>query len=128
MKKHVIKQRGTALKERKLNSKATESFTIEYTLQEVLDIFLRAKVAEGVRQTTLGEYVRHIRYLTDYLTVHHPSFKHVNDLTPALIREYITFSKNKKAYSGDEQREKNTTLSVNTINIRLRTLRTMCKF
>ncbi|MFP3508953.1 hypothetical protein SB775_04645 [Peribacillus sp. SIMBA_075] len=49
MKKHVIKQRGTALKERKLTSKTTESFTIEYTLQEALDIFLRAKVAEGVR-------------------------------------------------------------------------------
>lgn len=57
MKKHVIKQRGTALKERKLTSKTTESFTIEYTLQEALDIFLSAKVAEGVRQRTLGEYV-----------------------------------------------------------------------
>lgn len=57
MKKQVIKQRGTALKERKLTSKTTESFTIEYTLQEALDIFLRAKVAEGVRKRTLGEYV-----------------------------------------------------------------------
>ncbi|MCU6601970.1 hypothetical protein OCO53_15965 [Peribacillus frigoritolerans] len=57
MKKHVIKQRGTALKERKLTTKTTESFTIEYTLHEALDIFLRAKVAEGVRQRTLGEYV-----------------------------------------------------------------------
>ncbi|MFJ5750456.1 tyrosine-type recombinase/integrase [Peribacillus frigoritolerans] len=128
MAKTVIKQRGKPLKERKLTSKATESFTIEYTLQEALDIFLRAKVAEGVRQRTLGEYVRHIRYLTEYLSVYHPSFKHVSDLTPALIRDYITFSKNKKAYSGDEKREKNTTLSLNTINIRLRTLRTMCKF
>jgi integrase/recombinase XerD len=128
MKKHVIKQRGTALKERKLNSKATESFTIEYTLQEALDIFLRAKVAEGVRQRTLGEYVRHIRYLTEYLSVYHPSFNYVSDLSPSLIREYITFSKNKRAYAGDEQREKTTTLTVNTINIRLRTLRTMCKF
>ncbi len=45
-----------------------------------------------------------------------------------MIKDYITYSKNKKAYSGDEQREKNTTLSGNTINIRLRTLRTMCKF
>ncbi|MDM5451248.1 hypothetical protein [Peribacillus simplex] len=74
MKKHVIKQRGTALKERKLDSKATESFTIEYTLQEGLDFFLSAKVAEGVRQLTLGEYVRHIRYLTEYLSVYHQSF------------------------------------------------------
>ncbi|MFK4393331.1 hypothetical protein ABH916_005259 [Peribacillus frigoritolerans] len=57
MKKHVIKQRGTALKERKLDSKATERSTIEYTLQDAFDIFLRAKVAEGVRQRTLGEYV-----------------------------------------------------------------------
>ncbi|MGE7183549.1 site-specific integrase [Peribacillus sp. NPDC006672] len=128
MVKHVIKQRGTQLKERKFSSKTTESFTIEYTLQEALEVFLRAKVAEDVRQRTLGEYVRHIRYLTEYLSVYQPTFKHVSDLTPSLIRDYITFSKNKRAYAGDEQREKTTTLSVNTINIRLRTLRTMCKF
>ncbi|MGN1402512.1 MAG: phage integrase SAM-like domain-containing protein [Bacillus sp. (in: firmicutes)] len=91
-------------------------------------MFLRAKVAEGVRQRTLNEYVQHIRYLTEYLSVYQPTFEHVCDLTPSLIRDYITFSKNKKAYAGDEQREKTTTLSVNTINIRLRTLRTMCKF
>lgn len=105
-----------------MNSKTTENYTIEDTLQEVLDIFLHAKVADGVQQTTLGEYVRHIRDLTDYLTIHHPSFKYVSDLTPSMIRDYITYSKNKKVHSGDRQPEKN------TINIRLRTLRTMCKF
>ncbi|YCI77056.1 hypothetical protein M1D47_26615 [Bacillus sp. R1-10] len=51
MKKHVIKQRGTALKERKSTSKTTESFTIEYTLHEALDIFLRAKVAMKVSES-----------------------------------------------------------------------------
>jgi integrase/recombinase XerD len=84
MKKHVIKQRGTALKEWKLNSKFTESFRIEYTLQEALDIFLRAKVAEGARHRTLGEYVRHIGYLTEYLSVYHPSFNYVSDLSHSL--------------------------------------------
>lgn len=57
------------MKGTEIASKTTESFTIEYTLQEALDIFLRAKVAEGVRQQTLREYVRHIRYLTEYLSV-----------------------------------------------------------
>ncbi|MGE7594161.1 hypothetical protein ACQKM1_11745 [Peribacillus frigoritolerans] len=46
-----------SVKGTELTSKTTESFTIEYTLNEALDIFLRAKVAEGVRQRTLGEYV-----------------------------------------------------------------------
>lgn len=128
MAKNVIKQRGTPLKERKQTRKPTDNFKIEYTMQEALDIFLRAKVAEGIRDRTLGEYKHHIKYLTDYLTVHHPSFKHVSDLNPSLIRDYITYSKDKKVYEGDKKREKTTTLSVNTINIRLRTLRTMCKF
>ncbi|MGE8020011.1 hypothetical protein ACQKOM_14005 [Peribacillus frigoritolerans] len=57
MAKNVIKQRGTPLKERKQTRKPTDNFKIEYTMQEALDIFLRAKVAEGVRDRTLGEYV-----------------------------------------------------------------------
>lgn len=128
MAKTVIKQRGTLIKERQQGSNSTDSLKIDYTIQEALEIFLKAKVAEGLRDSTLVEYNRHISYLTGYLTLHSPSFNRVDDLTPSLIRSYITYLKSQKAYAGDEQREKNTTLSVNTINIRLRTLRTMCKF
>lgn len=46
--KNVIKQRGTPLKERKQTRKSTDNFKIEYTMQEALDIFLRAKVAMKV--------------------------------------------------------------------------------
>lgn len=124
----MVRKRGKQLKERKLTDNQSEIFLIEYTLEEALEIFLRAKIAEGVRERTLFEYKRHIRYLADYLAVHQPTFKFINHLTPSMIRDYINFSKNKKAYEGDSIREKSTTLSANTINIRLRTLRTMCKF
>ena len=74
--KTVIKQRGTPLKKRKLPSKSKESYTIEYTLQEALDIFLREKVAEGVRERTLGEYKRHIKYITKVI-ITHSDFTHI---------------------------------------------------
>lgn len=124
--KKVLK-RGKQIKERNQTG-IEDTYAVEYTLTEALDIFLSAKIAEGVRGRTLEEYKRHIRYLSDYLSKKHSSFKNISELSPSLIREYITFSKNKKAYAGDIQREKSTTLSINTINIRLRTLRTMCRF
>ena len=82
-----------SVKGTEIASKTTESFTIEYTLQEALDIFLRAKVAEGVRQRTLREYVRHIRYLTEYLSVYHPSFIYVSDLSPSFNKRIYHFFK-----------------------------------
>ncbi|MED3983290.1 hypothetical protein P4646_04210 [Peribacillus simplex] len=93
MAKKVIKQRGTPLKERNQSRQSTDNFKIEYTIQEALDIFLRAKVAEGARKRTLREYVRHIRYLTEYLSVYHPSFIYVSDLSPSFNKRIYHFFK-----------------------------------
>ena len=126
MTKKVLK-RSNQVRERKQDNIKPASI-YDYTLTEALDIFLNAKIAEGVRDRTLEDYNRHIKYLDDYLSKKHPDFKFINDLSPSLIRDYITFSKNKKAYEGGSVREKSSTLSTNTINIRIRTLRTMCRF
>ncbi|WP_409289656.1 tyrosine-type recombinase/integrase [Peribacillus sp. SCS-37] len=128
MTRPFIIKRGMPLKERKVSSKPDDTQWIMYSLEEALDIFLRAKVAEGVRQRTLSDYRQHVKYLTDFLSAAETTFDNVSNLSAATIRQYITYMKTKKAYAGDDKRERSTGLSINTINIRLRTLRTMCKF
>lgn len=109
------------------NTQQEESLTLE----QALTIFLRAKEAEGVRSSTRREYVRHINYLSDYLTevkaVLKPS---VSNLSAETIRDYITYLLTEKTrYERSQGRkDKYVGLSVNTVNIRLRTLRTMCRF
>ncbi|KIL74336.1 tyrosine-type recombinase/integrase [Bacillus badius] len=101
-----------------------------YTLDEALEIFILAKEAEGVRPRTIEEYRNHIRYLKSFFEEFGYKVNFITDLSAKIIREYILYMKQtKKAYKGIEKREKETAgLAVNTINIRLRTLRTMCNF
>ncbi|MCG7345368.1 tyrosine-type recombinase/integrase [Sporosarcina sp. ACRSL] len=101
------------------------------TLNEALDAFIHAKQAEGVRPRTIDNYREHIRYLSDYLrTKLGYEVVYANDLTSDVIRSYIQYLRTEKPrYEGAEGRKDNRIgLSVNTINIRLRTLRTMCRF
>ncbi|MBU5265740.1 tyrosine-type recombinase/integrase [Virgibacillus proomii] len=99
----------------------------DITVSEALEMFIQAKEAEGVRSRTVEEYRRHIRYLLDYTG--NPDFL-LKELTPNIIRKYIMYLlKERKTYEEDENRKsKKEGLSPNTVNIRLRTLRTMCRF
>ncbi|MHC8516837.1 tyrosine-type recombinase/integrase [Sporosarcina sp. ITBMC105] len=101
------------------------------TLDEALNAFIHAKEAEGVRPRTVDNYREHIRYLSEYLRTK-LGWRDilVNDLSSEVIRGYITYLRTEKPrYEGAEGRQDTRIgLSVNTINIRLRTLRTMCRF
>lgn len=57
-----------------------------YTIEDALDIFVKAKEAEGVRPRTIGNYREHITYLMRY-TDRTPFY--VDELTSDLIRSYI---------------------------------------
>lgn len=103
----------------------------DLTLQQALTLFIRAKEAENVRPRTIRNYMNHITYLSDYMTeVRGFRNAYLKDLTADLIRDYISYMLNeKRRYEGLEGRKDKTVgLAVDTINIRLRTLRTMCRF
>lgn len=101
-----------------------------YTLDEALEAFIRAKEAEGVRIRTIDDYRQHVKYLKVFLKESDYVVRYIDELSAKVIREYIIYMKRiKKAYKGVDKREKAVAgLSVNTINIRLRTLKTMCNF
>lgn len=101
------------------------------TLEQALARFVRAKEAEGVRPRTIHAYHNHIGYLIDYFTeIKGVQKPFLDDITSDLIREYITYQlTEKRRYEGEKGRKDKTVgLSPNTVNIRLRTLRTMCRF
>ncbi|WP_026691879.1 tyrosine-type recombinase/integrase [Peribacillus kribbensis] len=102
----------------------------EYTIDEALETFILSKEAEGVRSRTIEEYRHYKRYLKMFLEEYQYKVNLINGLSAKIICEYIIYLKQtKKAYEGIANREKESAgLSVNTSNIRLRTLKTMCNF
>lgn len=100
---------------------------IRYTIEEALDLFVQAKEAEGVRPRTVGNYREHITYLRRYID-REPIY--VDELTAELIRGCLLYLLRKRvAYEEIASRSHvQKGLSPQTINMRLRTLRTMCAF
>lgn len=101
------------------------------TLAQALTIFVRAKEAQDLRSSTIRSYIRHVDYLSDYLTeVEGILNPFIDDLSADVIRRYIRYMlKEKRRYaSSTGRKDKSVGLSANTVNIRLRTLRTMCRF
>lgn len=113
--------------ERKIEKKTK---TVNLTIKEALEVFVTAKKAEGMRPRTIHDYYKHVEWFTRFLSEYHPDVTTIQDLSPSIIRSYINYMQEERnPYEGDEKREKaQKGLSVNTINIRLRTLRAMCRF
>lgn len=100
-------------------------------LEQALAVFVRAKEAERVRPATIRNYMSHINYLIDYLTEYkNEPNPMLEDLTPSLIRDYIHYMLHERVRYRDDRGRKDKTagLSPHTVNIRLRTLRTMSRF
>ncbi|WP_419893596.1 tyrosine-type recombinase/integrase [Oceanobacillus kimchii] len=91
-----------------------------------LKSFVEAKRAEGLRDRTIEAYNEHIKLLMRYMGGDFPLSK----LTADQIREYVNYMLyDRLTYQEDEHRKKKKKgLSANTVNIRLRTLRTMCNY
>lgn len=123
MKRNYIGQRG-GIKPNKV-SQPTE---VPHTpIDQALSIFIRAKEAEGVRPGTIRNYHDVMRYLVDWLN---RDVLYINEINADTIRSYINYlRKDRTPYAEDSQRKKQgKRLSVNTINIRIRTLRTLFRF
>lgn len=128
MTRKFIAERGATASPKVRRTGVVRSTPTEtYTLDEALEIFIRAKEAEGVRPRTVKDYRQHMKYLAEYIA--REQFN-LHELTAQLIRDYVNYlRKDRVAYEGVEGRQKvSVGLSINTVNMRLRTLRTMCNF
>ncbi|MEH6949577.1 tyrosine-type recombinase/integrase [Bacillus sp. JJ634] len=100
---------------------------VQYAFDEAIEIFIKAKEAEGVRKSAIKGYYDTVRYFQEWLR---SDIEYINEVTSTIIREYINYLKNDRfPYQGDEKRERNKRgLSVYTINIRLRNLKAIFRF
>lgn len=83
-----------------------------------------------MRPRTIDDYRQHVKYLKVFLNEYGNEINDISEFTAKIIREYVIYMRQtKKDYEGIDRREKEIAgLSVNTINIRLRILKTMCNF
>lgn len=89
---------------------------ISYSLQELHSFFITAKHAEGLRERTIRDHIRHFRYVTTWLDKNGYQEFLNGDIDILTIRKYIEYMKS------------NIKVSPITINVRLRTLRCFLKF
>ncbi len=100
---------------------------VRYSIQNAVEIFIHAKEAEGIRNSTIKGHYDTVRYFRDWLS---PDIEYIDEITSTIVRNYINYLKNDRLpYQGDEQRERTKKgLSVYTINIRLRNLKAIFRF
>ncbi|KQL18875.1 tyrosine-type recombinase/integrase [Cytobacillus solani] len=123
MKRKYIAERGAKTASQVSKPKVDRQTPID----EALAIFVRAKEAGGVRPGTVDGYNATMRYFCEWLG---DDTKYINDIDADTIRGYINYLRIERTpYEGDKQRQREgKKLSVNTINIRIRTMRTMFRF
>ena len=100
---------------------------VRYTIHDAVKVFIQAKEAEGIRKSTIKGYDDTVRYFREWLN---NDIEFIDQITSTILREYINYLRNERLpYQGDDQRERTKKgLSVNTINIRLRNLKTLFRF
>ncbi|MFB9330771.1 hypothetical protein ACFFSY_32930 [Paenibacillus aurantiacus] len=77
---------------------------VSLTLDAAFDLFYSAKKAEGTRDRTRADYVRHWRYFCDWLSTTYPHAK-INDVTATAIRSYVNYMSTKTKYENVLNRE-----------------------
>lgn len=110
----------------KVKDKSTESMSLELAFE----LFYSAKRTEGLRERTLRDYKSYWRYFRKWLNEFHAEITNTDQLTTALIREYVNYlTYDHVRYGDDPYRKKNDKkLSTETVKSRLRALQTICKF
>ncbi|MEB8674213.1 integrase [Bacillus thuringiensis] len=121
-----------ALKRKKKRAERTTHKSYpKITLQQALDIAIAGKKAEGLRERTLTDYMKMWGYFIDWLAENYSDIEYVNELTADIFRNYINYLQyDAIRYDGHKfitNREERG-LKETTINIRLRTYRSMLNY
>lgn len=100
-------------------------------MDAMFERFYHAKVAEGRKERTLESYRENYGFFVGYLDKRGIG-RDVRNVTPDLIREYIVWMLHEKErFEGHKfkpKSEEGAGLSPTTVNVRLKTLRTLFKF
>jgi integrase/recombinase XerD len=92
--------------------------------QHAYNFFYSSKKAEGLREKTLISYGEHYRFFMRWVDEQQIDISEINELTPNLIRDYLTYMKEDHF----NIKTKEYGLSDQTVNARLRFLRNFYSF
>lgn len=111
---------------KRLTKRRTSKDELEFnfTFEQAFDYFLSAKKSEGLRQPTIKSHLEHYNFFIKWLKEMHPEIKTVADLTSFTVREYIIYMQDDHY----NYKTKTNGLSVQTVNARLRFLKTFYNF
>lgn len=97
------------------------------SLDQALGMVISVKRAEGLRDRTIQDYIKHYGYFLDWVREFHPDVEEISQISTQMIRDHISYMKyDKIRYDGHKYistKDKTVGLSDTTVNTRLRTLR-----
>lgn len=99
-----------------------------YTLEEALEFVMKVKRAKNLKERTIDGYIQNMRYFNEWVTERYGELV-VQDVTAAIIREYVLWCADEKEYYGGhpykaEYDKERRGLSPASVNVRIRVLRT----
>lgn len=105
---------------------ATKRELPNITFDRATDIVISGKIAEGLRERTIIDYKKIVRYFTEWLTQKYEDMEYVNDVTIEHFRAYIHYLRyERRRYEGHtniDATKQPVGLSETTVNIAIRTL------
>ncbi|TLS53373.1 integrase [Paenibacillus antri] len=114
-------------RERRVSGRSNHVEYPKLTFGQAVDFVVSAKRAEGLRDRSLVDYVKHYGYFTKWLSEVHPEIRHVDEITTGIIRDHIAYMRHDAVrYDGHKYinaENQRVGLSDTTVNIRLRTLK-----
>lgn len=95
--------------------------SVNLTLEDAFDYFVSYKRSEGVRERTMKDYHVLFGYFKEWLNEFYPDIERINDVTTAIIREYMIYLRDGKY----NEKTQSYGLSPYTVNVRIRFLKAM---
>jgi integrase/recombinase XerD len=112
---------------------ATVSKIQQYTIEQAIDLFIHAKVTEGLKERTIRDHKNSLLCFKSWLQEQHSDIKHVNEITTHVIREYVYYLMNERQlYDGHpykpKQLKRENKLKASTLNMRVTRLKVFFNF
>lgn len=100
-----------------------------FTLEEAVEFVMKVKRAKNLKERTLDGYVQNMRYFIDWVTERYSADLPVQDVTAAILRDYVLWCADEKEYYGGhpfkaDYNKDRRGLSPASVNVRIRVLRT----
>ncbi|WP_416293057.1 tyrosine-type recombinase/integrase [Paenibacillus illinoisensis] len=100
-----------------------------YTLEEAVEFVVKVKRANNLKDKTINGYIQNMGYFIEWVTERYGRDISANDITIAILREYVLWcSQEKVYYEGhpfkSEYEKDRKGLAPSSVNVRIRVLRT----